>query len=200
MAISYPLSFPTINGKTIIQKMTMRMVNSVAITESPYTFAQQTQDFGGARWEAEITIRPLTHSEAKVFKAFLVSLKGRQGTFTVGNPLETASTPSDCNVTSGTKTKGSTSLPIVNAGSTPLSAGETFSINNFLYMALETVAGNTTSTIEITPPLRAAVTGLADIVTDSPVGRWRLSSNEVEWDIARSSIYSFTLACVEAIV
>ncbi len=101
----------------------MRMVNSVAITESPYTFAQQTQDFGGVRWEAEITIRPLTHTEAKAFKAFLVSLKGRQGTFTVGNPLETASTPSDCNVTSGTKSKGSTSLPIVNAGSTPLTAG-----------------------------------------------------------------------------
>ncbi len=67
-------------------------------------------------------------------------------------------------------------------------------------MALESVAGNSTSTIEITPPLRATVDSEADLVTDNPVGRWRLSSNEVEWDIEKSSVYSFTLACVEAIV
>lgn len=199
MAISYPISFPTINNTSIIQKMTMRLIHSVAMTESPYTYKQQTHDFGGSRWEAEITIRPLTESEGKEFSAFLAALKGRKGTFTVGNPLHTATTPSDID-TSSLKSKGSTNIVLDNASATPLAAGDHFSINNKLYMALEAVAGNSTSTtIDITPPLREDVSGGTSAITDNPVGIWRLADNEVEWDISRAGKYSFTIACVEAL-
>ena len=76
MSISYPVALPTINGKTLIQSVDMRLVQSAAMTESQVNFRQLIVDYGTARWEAEVTIRPLNHSEAKEFQAFLASLRG----------------------------------------------------------------------------------------------------------------------------
>jgi hypothetical protein len=198
MAISYPVAFPTINGQSIISKMSMRLVHSVAVQESPFTYSQQIQDFGGSRWEAEITIRPLTHTEAVTFQGFLASLKGRKNTFTVGNPLST-STKTDSNVQLGANESiNSTSIVVDIDSGKSIEAGEMFSINNRLHMFLESAIAGTT-TVEITPPLRTSGTSGTDLVTNQPVGLWRLAGNEIEWDINNSSIYSFTFACVEAI-
>jgi hypothetical protein len=81
-----PANFPTINNQSIIQKITFKHTSAVAVLESPYSYTQTTQDFGGRKYEAVVTIRPLTHSEAVTFETFLQNLNGT-GTFYLTNPL-----------------------------------------------------------------------------------------------------------------
>lgn len=81
-----PANFPTINGDSIIQKITFKHTSAVSVLESPYSYTQTTQDFGGRKYEAVVTIRPLTHSEAGTFETFLQNLNGT-GTFYLTNPL-----------------------------------------------------------------------------------------------------------------
>ena len=64
-------------------------------------------------------------------------------------------------------------------------------------MFLEDASGNTTK--DITPPLREDVANQTNIVTNQPVGTWRLASNSIDWDINKAGLYSFTFSCVEAL-
>lgn len=199
MAITYPLTFPTINGKSIIQSMSMRLVHSVAVTESPFNYKQKIQDFGGMKWEAEVTIRPLTQSEAKTFQAFLLSLNGRKGTFIMGNPLDERTIGSPPTHTFSTACAvGDTTIETDFSGSDTyrINAGDFISFDNRLYIALKAVDGSPNE-IDISPPART--TGLVNEAIEymQPVGTWRLASNVSDWDIENNQTYSFTFSCVE---
>jgi len=195
MTIAYPVAFPTINGKTIVQNLTMRLSQSAAITESSTSMVQQVQDFGTARWEAEITIRPLDFNEARVFQAFIASLRGVGKTFRFGDPQQTyTSSVPVCTATQGI---GFTFLNIVNSSNHVLKAGSHIGLGRRMHLLLEDAPANATTSCEITPPTRASHSGSIDVTF--PTTLWRLSSNDVEWNIGRESLHSFTLACVEAI-
>lgn len=74
-----PLSFPSVG----IQNMSMRLKRVVAVAESPFTLDTQVYTHQGARWEAEVSLPPLSHAEARSVEAFIVGLIGREGTFTL---------------------------------------------------------------------------------------------------------------------
>lgn len=195
MTIAYPVAFPTINGKTIVQNLTMRLSQSAAITESSTSMVQQVQDFGNARWEAEITIRPLDFDEARVFQAFIASLRGVGKTFTFGDPQQTYT--SNVPVCTTTQGAGYSYLSIVNSSNHVLKAGSHIGLGNRMHLLLEDALANATTTCEITPPTRESHGGSIDVT--HPTTFWRLASNDVEWNIGRESLHSFTFACVEAI-
>ena len=197
MPVTFPRTFPTVNGSNIIERMTIRQVNAVAVQQSPYTYQQQIQDFGGQRWEAEVTIRPLAHDEALAFQGFLASLQGQKNTFKMGNPIATSSNADDDIVVNGNHLAGDSTLAFSCQSGHTASAGQFISINNKLYMFLENASGTTTK--DITPPLRENVASLTNIVTNQPVGTWRLASNSIDWDINKAGLYSFTFSCVEAL-
>lgn len=199
MAITYPLNFPYFNNILPIQKMTMRLNSSVAVQQSPYSYAQQVQDFGGMRWEAEVTLRPLTHSESLKFQAFFASLNGSKGTFILGNQLFTSNDFSgDISINGSGVSAGDVEIPITIASGHSITNGQMFEINNRLHMFLDSAtAGNTT--VDIRPPLRANVPDNTSLQTDLPEGTWRLASNKIDWDISTAGLYSFTFACVEAL-
>ena len=197
MPVTFPRSFPTVNGNSIIEKMTIRQVNAVAVQQSPYTYQQQIQDFGGQRWEAEVTIRPLTHNEALAFQGFLASLQGQKNTFLLGNPIATSNNADhDIRVLTN-QLAGDSTLQVAVNSFHEASAGQFFSINNRLYMFLEDVDAG--ATYDITPPLRENVNNNNNCVTNLPQGTWRLASNKIDWDISKAGLYSFTFACVEAL-
>lgn len=66
-----PLAFPSVG----IQSINMRLRRTVAVSESPFTYDQQVYEHSGARWEAEISLPPLTYAEARSVEAFIVGLK-----------------------------------------------------------------------------------------------------------------------------
>jgi hypothetical protein len=182
MSLSYPLTFPS---SIQIQSFTLRYVKSVAMSESPFSYAQQVHDFGGGRWEAEITIPPLKQSDAQVFQAFLIGLKGRFGTFTMSHPLHSVSLS---RTASGTK--GDSDVDFNGS----VDAGTYFSVDNHLYLTLETG----TALVEIQPPLRTTISS-ATIDTTLPLGTWRLATNDVDWTTGSSAVTPFTFACIEAV-
>ena len=66
--------------------MSMRLRRVVAVAESPFTLDTQVYTHQGARWEAEVSLPPLSHAEARSVETFNVGLIGREGTFTFENP------------------------------------------------------------------------------------------------------------------
>ena len=185
-----PLSFPSVG----IQSMSMRLRRVVAVAESPFTLDTQVYTHQGARWEAEISLPPLTHAEAKSIEGFIVGLKGREGTFTFGNPLDT-STLSDNTVSSAAIRAESFTL---GSGTAAVSAGTYFELNNYLYLVTSDKAAGAT-TLNFQPPLRSAVTSSLVVKYNLPTTTWRMSANDFGWSINEASIYGFSFSCVEAL-
>lgn len=83
MPITYPLNTPTNIG---IANITLMAENAVAVSQSPFTFAQQIVAHPGQRWAASISLPPMKRQDAENWIAFLLSLKGQVGTFLLGDP------------------------------------------------------------------------------------------------------------------
>lgn len=83
MPITYPLNTPTNIG---IANITLMAENAVAVSQSPFTFAQQIVAHPGQRWAASISLPPMKRQDAEAWVAFLLSLKGQVGTFLLGDP------------------------------------------------------------------------------------------------------------------
>lgn len=77
---SFPISYPTnlyLTPKRI--DFTARTIASKY--QSPYTGKQQIYRYGGQYWEMNLTIPPLTQSDAEELTGFLTALAGNSGTF-----------------------------------------------------------------------------------------------------------------------
>lgn len=176
-------AFPNIG----FTSMTMRLCSATAMSQSPFTYDQQVYQHQGVRWEAEVTLPPLTRSEAKEVEAFFASLRGQANTFTLGNPLHTTTA-------SGTAT-GAVNATTLTGSFSGAVAGDYFELGNALYIITEV---NSASSIDIMPPLRAAASS-SPLDFTLPKGTWRLATNKIDWNINRAGLYGFTFACVEAI-
>jgi len=84
MTISYPLALPSHTGLRAIE---LRATNAVAYSRSPFTFAGQAFAYPGQMWQADVTLPPMKRADAEQWVAWLVSLRGQLGTFTMGDPL-----------------------------------------------------------------------------------------------------------------
>jgi hypothetical protein len=178
-------AFPTTVG---IQGMTMRLRSATAMTESTFTYDQQVFSHPGVRWEAEVTLPPMTRSQAKEYEGFFAGLRGMKETFTMGNPLHTTSV-------TGTVTGAVNATQITENFSGSFVVGDYFSVSGHLHIITEIVNA---TTIKVMPPLRQAASG-ATVDFTLPSGVWRLASNEIGWSINEASIYGFSFACIEAI-
>ena len=185
-----PLSFPNVG----IQNMSMRLKRVVAVAESPFTLDTQVYTHQGARWEAEVTLPPLTYAEARSVEAFIVGLKGREGTFTFGNPLHTDTA---IVLTSGSTAIRSETLT-TSAGSTAISAGTYFQLGSYLYLVTADKSSGA-GTLEFQPPLRETIATGQGLIVIQPKSLWRMASNDVSWSTNEASLQGFSFAMVEAL-
>mgnify|MGYP001266906953 CR=1 FL=1 len=195
MAITYPLAIPNTIG---IESIELRAVNSVATSQSPYTYKQQIVSHGGQKWEASVNIPSVRRDLAGAWKAMLVALKGQEGTFLMGDPDYTTpqGTVSACTLTGDA---GDDSVTVVMTGT--LKAGDYIQlgagINSKLHQVLQDQSGN--GTLEIWPSLRSTYTN-ATVVFNSPKGVFRLATNMTSWSINNASIYGISFEAVEAVI
>ena len=180
--------FPSVG----IQKMTMRLSSVTAVAQSPFTYEQQVYQHQGVRWEAEITLAPLTQANAKTVEAFLAGLRGQATTFTLGNPLHNVSGGSG-SVTAATI--GATT--ITGSVSGGAGVGDYFQLGTRLHIITAVNSGG--GTLTVMPPARDTISSSTSMDFSLPKAEWRLASNQIEWDINVASIYGFTFACVEAL-
>lgn len=205
MPISYPLNFPSVG----IRNVTIRARTVVGLNSSPFTGQQQVYKHQGQWWEMEVTLPPMKRADAEQVAAFLVKLNGRFGTFTFGDPLNTAPR----GVGTGTPLvngAGQTGTDLVTDGWTPdttgiLKAGDWIQLgtgsSSRLHKVLDDVNsdGSGNATLTLFPDLRTSPADNAAITVSSPKGLWRLAANEVDYSIDEASIYGMTFACVEAL-
>ena len=84
MAETYPLALPTHTG---IAQIRLLARDVVGISTSPFNLKQQVYRHQGQRWEADITLPPMSRADAEQWAAFLLRLRGSYGTFLLGDPL-----------------------------------------------------------------------------------------------------------------
>lgn len=206
MTISYPLSLPSSGFRSI----NLRAVDAVGVTESPFTFQADVQHFGGQQWQADIELPPLKRGgsdEAEDWVAFLLSLKGRYGTFLMGDPA--GATPRGTWAGSpqvmGAHAAGASALALdgFTAGATVkkgdyVNTGSGSTTHLYKSLVDGTANGSGELTIDIWPNLRTALADNDAIVSTSALGLWRLASSARSWDIGLAKIYGIRFVAVEA--
>lgn len=189
------ITLPTSIG---YESIVLRALQASVTSQSPFTFKQQVIRFTGDRWEASVTIPPVSRELAEPWVAFLLRCKGPTNTFNLGDPTATTNLGDIAGMTI-TGTAGADSVT-VGATSGTIKAGDYFQVgtneNSKLYKALND-AGNT-DTLDIFPRLRANAT-TASVNTTAPVGTFRLSTGLQEWEITSPTIYGISFDCTEVV-
>ena len=206
MAITYPLTLPTHTG---IRNISLRAVNTVGISQSPFTYATQVIAHSGQRWEVDVTLPSMNRSDAEQWIAFLMSLRGSLGTFNIGDP--TGATPRGSAggtplVNGADQIGGTLDIDGCTASQTgwlkagdyiQLGSGATATLHKVLQDADSNGSGQVS--LDIWPYIRSAPADDAAVTTSNTVGLFRLASNEQNWNVSEASIYGLTFGAFEAI-
>ena len=208
MAISYPVSLPS---DLVFNEMRVTPNSAVAMSQSPFTGAQQTYVYPAEFWVAEFSITDyLTRERANSCIGFLLSLNGRQGTFLAGDPLGTTplGTWAGSPKVSGAHAIGVKTIAMdgFTAGQTAIvKAGDWFQTGSGATTHLHQVVKDANSdggglvTLEIWPSIRAALADNDTFTTSSPKGIWRLSVNGVPWSLRDGRVSDIIIPVVEAL-
>ena len=206
MAITFPLSFPSVTG---VMSITWRAVRSDIMTMSPTTFVQQIIRNQGQRWEADITLPPMKRDNAEEFLAFLLQLDGRQGTFLLSPPG------------SGTARGVADGAPVINGASQTgselaidglsvsttnyLKAGDFFQLGSGSTARLHKVVKDVDSngageaTLDIWPNLREAPVDGSTVILSQPAGLFRLDRPIADWSFRDAALYGMAFGIMEAL-
>jgi hypothetical protein len=206
MAITYPVTFPTTPG---IARLRITPRSVVSMSQSPFTGQQQVYKHQGQWWEAEVTLPAMTRAEAESIVAFLLSLDGSYGTFTMGDPIGT----SPRGIGTGTplvKGAAQTGQDLLTDGWTAnqtgiLKAGDWIQLgtgsSTKLYKVLVDTNSNASgeATLTLFPKLRSSPSDNQAIYVNNTKGLWRLAAKEMPYEVNEASIYGITFACIEAL-
>ena len=219
---TYPLTLPS----TIQPKSSeFKLQRATAVTESPFTGKTRAYQYEKAVWSASITYPPMSNKQVGEFRGFLLNLKGRLGTFKMGDPDRLV--PTGRIVTSGFVNSGYQKMNISTAsvGDETITgnysafigggsgwpnastftnifyAGDMISINDALYMVTEdTTFINYQANISIQPPLKQAITSVTTINLETPqYGVWRMDSDILGWSSDHMKNHGISFSCTEAI-
>jgi len=194
MAISYPLTMPTNIG---IASIELRTRNAVAVSMSPFTYKQQTHSYDGQMWEADVTLPPMNRDDAESWVAFLMSLKGRAGTFLLYDPSAKTARGTTASATV-TGSSGDDSLTVTMTGT--LKAGDYIQLGATSDATLHKVLADQSGdgTLEIWPKLRKDRTAVSAVLA-SASGVFRLAANETSWSVNNASFFGISFGAVEVV-
>jgi hypothetical protein len=207
MSITFPIAMPSAPG---FQKFNLVAENIVGVSKSPFTLQAQTYQWPGECWTLDATLPPMHIDQAQAWVTFLVSLRGRLGTFYVGDEANA----SPAGVATGT--------PLVNGAQSAMSStlatkGWTTNTTGILkagdYIQLGTGASqrlykvladaNSDSSghaaLDIFPRLREGVSDSQAITIAACKGTFRLIANNRQWSVDEARMYGIDLKCEEAI-
>jgi len=200
---TYPLTFPSSPN---IETFSPRPVRAVGVTTSPFDLSSQVSDHRGALWVGEVKMPPMKRASAYDWEVFILECRGMSGTFLMGPPL---AGPTGTGTTGDLSTAGAAydeSLAVQNAG-----AGVTFKRGNWIQVGTNlsarlhkitadaTADGSGNVTINIEPALKQAYGATTAVTVSSPVGVWRLGSNDVGWSIGKVATFGFAFPVTEAL-
>ena len=209
MAITYPLSLPTVSG---ISSVNFIARSSTGITVSPFTFQTQVFRNQGERFEADVTLALMKREDAEQWNSFFLKLYGQFGTFLLGDPNAstprgTASSSAGTPVVNGASQTGDTlNIDGVPASQTGyLKAGDYIQLgtgaNSRLYKVLDDADSNSSGEVALTiyPDLRSSPSDDSTVIVSDAKGLFRLNTSAHQWAISQDNFYSMTFGAIEAI-
>lgn len=188
-----------------IKTFSMRQVQAVSRTESPFTFRQQVVMHSGQRWECDVVLPPMTHAQARVWIGFLSALRGSAGTFKMGDPAGATpigSAGGSPKIDGASQTGTEIDIDGCTTSQTGwLKAGDYVEIGNQLYMATEDIDTNALgqATLVLWPDVRTAFADNAVVTVSGAEGTWRLNSPTLEWDYNHLRHYGIRFSAVEVV-
>jgi len=199
MAISYPLSLP---NQTTIRAVEFRAINAVAYSQSPFTFSGQTHTYSGQQWAVDITLKPMRRDDAEAWVAWLLSLRGRHGTFLLSDPISNSIRGSATAVSISGSAGDETVQATATNGQT-LKAGDFIGLGTGTDSTLHKVLVDYTGTgsaadLEIWPALRKTRSGVSADLT-SAQGLFRLASNETIYNVNQLAVYGISFGAAEVV-
>jgi len=202
---SYPLTLPTITG---IKTQNFGLNRVVAVTESPFTNQEQVYEHDGAQWKATFTLPPMKKDSAAIWLAFLMSLRGRRGTFKIGDQdrktIQGTATGTVL-VRGAAQTGNAINLDGFTASrANVFLAGDYIQINSYLYMvsANVTADGSGQATVYVEPSLRTGIEAINDnttVIYSNTTTVMKLDNNELNWDTNQVSVYGISFSCSESL-
>ena len=208
MAISYPLSLPT---HTRMAQVDLRAINVVAYGRSQFTFAGQAHVYPGKMWSIDVTLPPMKRTDAEKWVAWMVSLKGLEGTFYMGDQLAQfpmgSARDADTILINGATSSGDT-LAIDDAPASQtgyLKAGDYLhvgtSTDRQLFKVLSDVDtdGTGAATVDVWPNVRTSIADNATVTVQEPQGVFRLATNDQAWSVNNLAVFGLSFSATEAI-
>ncbi len=205
MSLSYPLALPTATG---FAEITIRARSVVGLGESPFNFAQQAQALGGERWEADVTLPAMKRAAAEDWIGWLIALNGQEGTFLMGDPVNTSPRGSWAGTPLTSGVHGARVKTLVIDGATPGATflrGDWFGVGSGSSSHLHRLVQNSTAnglgvaTLDIWPGLRESLADNTALTIASPKGLFRLNSNVREYTVGLAQFHRIRFSCIEAL-
>jgi hypothetical protein len=203
---SYPLSLPA--GIPGVQTQRFALNRIVGVSQSPFTHQEQVIQHEGEFWSATIKFPPMLKDKASILLGFLLQLRGRRGTFKIGDQdrktIQGVATGT-IRVNGASQTGNQVALDgFANSTSNVFLAGDYIQIGSYLYMVTENVTSNGSgeANVKIEPSLRQGIETIADDATvtyTNTTTLMRLDSNETAWDTDQVSKYGISFSCTEAL-
>ena len=154
------------------------------------------------------TLPPMLKDKAAIWLSFLLQLRGRRGTFKIGDQdrktIQGTATGT-VRVNGASQTGNQVALDGFTASrANVFKAGDYIQINSYLYMVIEDVSadGSGEANVKIEPALRQGIETIADdtvVIYTNTTTIMRLDSNELNWNTDTVSKYGISFACSEAL-
>ena len=202
---SYPLTFPTNVG---VQTQRFSLVRTVAVSSSPFTGQDQVVQHEGEFWTTQIKFPPMLKVNAAPIIAFLLQLRGRRGTFALGDQdrktIQGVATGT-IRVNGASQTGNQVALDgFANSTNNVFKAGDYIQIGSYLYMVIEDVNSNSSgeANVKIEPALRSSIETINDdttVVYSNTTTLMRLDTNELGWQTDKVSKYGISFSASEAL-
>tara|TARA_R110000765_G_scaffold212706_1_gene317748 strand:+ start:42 stop:668 length:627 start_codon:yes stop_codon:yes gene_type:complete len=202
---SYPLTLPTVTGVTT---QNFGLTRSVAISISPFTKQEQVFQHEGEQWKATFTLPPMKKDKAAIWLSFLMSLRGRRGTFKLGDQdrknIQGTATGTVL-VRGASQTGNAINLDGFTASrANVFLAGDYIQINSYLYMVSANVTANGSgqATVYVEPELRTGIEPINDnttVIYTNTTTLMRLDTNFTNWSTDKVSVYGISFSCSEAL-
>ena len=202
---SYPLTLPTATG-VITQNFSL--TRAVAVTTSPFTFQTQVHQHQGEFWRTVISLPPMLRANANIWLSFLLQLRGRRGTFKIGDQdakTITGVATGTIRVNGASQTGNQVALDgFANNTNNVFKAGDYIQIGSYLYMVIEDVNSNGSgeANVKIEPALRSSIETINDdttVIYSNTTTLMRLDTNELGWQTDNVNKYGISFSASEAL-
>ncbi len=177
------------------------LMDSVAVSVSPFTGAQQIQNWQSSWLEASVSMPPMPHAQAQAWIAWLMSVQGQAGVFQLGDPLARAPLAGTGSGAMAVNGAGQTGYTLSVRGWTgTLSPGDWLQVGYRLYRNLATASPSGGAiTLSIWPQIRESPLDGAAISLVNTKGLFRLKANARKYSITESRMYGLQFEIREAL-